>query len=298
MEYRPHISVFGEMLWDLLPAGKQPGGAPMNVAVHLHNLGVATSLISKVGQDDLGNSLLTFLQERKLPTDWIQIDPTHATGTVNVNMDDAQEVQYEIVAPVAWDFITLEDALVEKVKASHAFVYETLAAREATSRDTLISLLKVSTFNVLDVNLRPPFYNRSLLTQLFQYAHLLKINHHELAELTDWLGVFKDDQERAHALIHKYEIEGIIVTRGANGSIFIPSEGEPTEHPGYTVSVEDTIGAGDSFLAAFLSQWVQKAPVKTCLDFACALGAMVASSKGANPYISTADVQAFIADHK
>ena len=152
MSHTPHISVFGEMLWDLLPAGKQPGGAPMNVAVHLNNLGVATSLISKVGQDALGKDLLKFLQERNLPTDWIQIDSTHPTGTVNVNMDDAQEVQYDIVVPVAWDFIAHEEALVERVKASDVFVYETLAAREPTSRDTLISLLKVSKNNVLDVN--------------------------------------------------------------------------------------------------------------------------------------------------
>ncbi|MEL6132442.1 MAG: carbohydrate kinase family protein [Bacteroidota bacterium] len=130
------------------------------------------------------------------------------------------------------------------------------------------------------------------------YADLLKINHQELAKISGWMGQFESDQQRAEMLIQRFDIQGVIITRGANGALFIPAEGNPTAHRGYKITVADTIGAGDSFLAAFLSRWVQKASIAECLDFACGLGALVASHKGANPSLSVADIEAFIQAQK
>ncbi|MEO0896234.1 MAG: carbohydrate kinase [Bacteroidota bacterium] len=289
------IAVFGEMLWDLLPTGKQPGGAPMNVAIHLHNLGMGPALISRVGEDDLGRELIQFVMTRGIETHWIQRDPIQPTGTVNVNMDDAHEVSYEIVQPVAWDYIQPDQIAIEVVQKADILVYESLACRNEVSFETLKVLLSNAQVRVFDTNLRPPYYDKELLEFLLKEADLLKINHHELEEVAAWLGEYPDMLSQMKAVKEAYQIGGVLTTRGANGAIFMDSNDRLTEHNGFKVEVEDTIGAGDSFLAAFLSKWSKgKAPAE-CLEYACALGAMVAARRGANPKITDENISLFIA---
>lgn len=292
------IAVFGEMLWDLLPTGKQAGGAPMNVALHLHNLGVSTSFISRVGRDLLGNELRNFVAEKGLATDCIQEDGTYPTGVVNVNMDDKQEVVYDIVQPSAWDMIEAEPSALAAVRQADVLVFESLINRHETSRKTLEQLLELSKnkTKVFDTNLRPPFYSRELLDQLLKLTDLLKINHHELEETASWLGERGSLEAQMKAVKSHYQIRELIATRGGDGAVYLGPDMEWVEQPGFRVKVKDTIGAGDSFLAAFLAEWVDGKNPADCLRFACGLGAMVASHKGANPPIGREDVEQFIAE--
>ncbi|MCI4669018.1 MAG: carbohydrate kinase [Bacteroidia bacterium] len=291
-----NIALYGEMLWDLLPSGKQAGGAPMNVALHLNNLGVSTHFISRVGRDLLGKELLAFIEEKGLKTDWIQEDKTYPTGVVNVNMADSQEVEYDIVQPSAWDMIEADEQAISAVRKADVLVFESLINRHETSRETLQKLLKEAKVKVkvFDTNLRPPFYSQELLDQLLAQTDLLKINHHELEEVAKWLGEEGDLKSQMIKVKDHYAINEVIATRGANGAAYMGPEYRWAEHPGFKVTVADTIGAGDSFLAAYLSKWIDNKSPQECLTFACALGAMVASSKGANPRLSREDIEAFV----
>ena len=153
------IICFGETLWDMLPSGHMPGGAPMNVAIHLKYNGYAPVVISRVGTDDLGEALLDFLTSKGLTTRFIQVGKTHLTGVVKVNVDDKNEVTYKIVEPVAWDYIQYDEAAARQVAESDVLVYGSLASRSATSRDTLLQYLPMARLKVFDVNLRPPYYS-------------------------------------------------------------------------------------------------------------------------------------------
>src|SRR4051812_13334193 len=134
------VACFGEMLWDVLPTGRQPGGAPLNVAVHLHNFGLDAQIISRIGHDDLGTELLAFVASKSISTRYVQRGETHLTGVVKANVSNSLEVTYQIVQPVAWDYIQYNAGLSELVQTAEAFVFGSLAARHAPSRETLYRL--------------------------------------------------------------------------------------------------------------------------------------------------------------
>lgn len=285
------VVCFGEMLWDVLPSGKQPGGAPLNVAVHLHNFGRPVALISRVGHDDLGAELLAFAEGKGLSTRYVQQGETHLTGVVKANVSDSHEVTYKIVQPVAWDYIQYEDALDPLVEQAEAFVFGSLAARSGATRETLYRLLQRAPFKVFDVNLRAPHYSRSVVTYLLRQANLVKLNHHELAEIMGWFGASPDEETALHWLAERFGLQAVCVTKGADGAV-LWTGGQLYRSPGIAVRVQDTIGSGDAFLAALLRGWLaQQAPAEL-LAFACAAGSLVATHQGATPAISAADVRA------
>lgn len=283
------ITCFGEMLWDVLPTGKQPGGAPLNVAVHLHNLGLEAQLVSRVGHDDLGAELLAFVQDKGLTTRYIQHGETHLTGVVKANVSDSHEVTYKIVQPVAWDYIQYEDELGPLAEHAAAFVFGSLAARSPATRETLYRLLQRAPFKVFDVNLRAPHYSRSVVTYLLRQANLVKLNHHELAELMGWFGASPDEETALHWLAERFQLQAVCVTKGADGAVLWTGQ-RLYRSPGIAVQVQDTIGSGDAFLAALLKGWLAGQPPAEALAFACAAGSLVATYQGATPAISVAQV--------
>jgi fructokinase len=282
------------MLWDVLPSGKQPGGAPLNVAVHLHNFGQDVQLISRVGHDDLGAELLTFAEGKGLSTRYIQQGETHLTGVVKANVSDSHEVTYKIVQPVAWDYIQYEDALDPLVEQAEAFVFGSLAARSGATRETLYRLLQRAPFKVFDVNLRAPHYSRNVVTYLLRQANLAKLNHHELAEIMGWFGASPDEETALHWLAERFGLQAVCVTKGADGAV-LWTGGQLYRSPGIAVQVQDTIGSGDAFLAALLRGWLAGQAPAELLAFACAAGSLVATHQGATPAISTAEVRALSA---
>ena len=285
------IACFGEMLWDVLPTGKQPGGAPLNVAVHLHNFGLNAQIISRVGHDDLGTELLAFVESKGISTRYVQRGETHLTGVVKANVSDHKEVTYQIVKPVAWDYIQYNDALSELVETAEAFVFGSLAARQAPSRETLYRLLQQANFKVFDVNLRPPHYTRDVVTYLLKQADLVKLNHHELAEIMDWFGVSSDEETALRWLAERFLLQAVCVTKGADGAVLWVGQ-QLYRSPSIAVQVQDTIGSGDAFLAALLRGWLAGQQPADYLAFACAAGSLVASYQGATPAISEGQVRA------
>ena len=283
------IACFGEMLWDVLPTGRQPGGAPLNVAVHLHNFGLDARLISRVGHDDLGTELLTFVESKGISTCYVQRGETHLTGVVKANVSDSMEVTYQIVKPVAWDYIQYNPALRELAETSEAFVFGSLAARHSPSRETLYRLLQQAPFKVFDVNLRPPHYSRDVVTYLLNQADMVKLNHHELAEIMGWFGANADEKTALRWLAERFQLQAACVTKGADGAVLWVGQ-QLYRSPGIAVQVQDTIGSGDAFLAALLRGWLAGQAPTDYLAFACAAGSLVASYQGATPAISEAQV--------
>ncbi len=283
----PTITCFGEILWDVLPTSKQPGGAPMNVAADLRNFGLNAQLISRVGSDDLGRELIDFLANKGISTALIQEGQTHLTGVAKANISDSNEVTYKILQPVAWDYIMPEPGLIEVVKRSDVFVYGSLAARSPQTHETLLALLDVAPRKVFDVNLRAPHYNQPIVEELLHKADIAKLNEHELAELSGWYNPeperwTADLQTAMQQLRERYTLETLCVTLGPDGAALLDESGF-TKQAGFPVEVADTIGSGDAFLAAFLYKMLQgEAPQKT-LEFACATGSYVATKSGATP---------------
>ncbi len=279
------ITCFGEILWDVLPTSKQPGGAPMNVAADLRNFGLNAQLISRVGSDDLGRELLEFLTGKGIPKELVQVGQTHLTGVAKANVSDSNEVTYKIVQPVAWDYIQLEPNLLEVVRQSDVFVYGSLAARSLQTHDTLRALLAVAPLKVFDVNLRAPHYDQATVEELLHEADIAKLNEHELVELAGWYGEENDLHQAMLDLRERFKLEKLCVTLGGDGAVLLDETGMHSQ-VGFPVEVEDTIGSGDAFLAAFLYKTLRGEAAKKTLEFACATGAYVATQRGATPAFS------------
>lgn len=273
---------FGEILWDVLPDGAEPGGAPMNVAYHLNQLGIATGVLSKKGADAAGERLIRFLEAHRVNTALIQTDPKHPTGKVLATPGKNYEMQYDIVFPVAWDFIDVTEAAPEIVAASELFIFGSLAARNTHSRKTLFTLLSHAKTKIMDINLRPPHFTQEIIEALLNSATVLKLNENELELLGGWYGFTGNMHQQAEELGRRFSIRDIMITRGADGAAYY-TDGTFYEHPGIRVAVVDTVGSGDAFLAGFLSQLQQGSGPEAALDFACRLGSFIATQKGACP---------------
>jgi fructokinase len=287
------VVCFGEVLWDILPTGPLPGGAPMNVAYHLKKLGTNPALITKIGLDKYGEDLVNILSKSGVTTDYFYVDYEHPTGLVYANVNDHHEVIYDIVYPSAWDFIELKDEMSSLVKAAKYFVYGSLTSRSKVSRDTVNQLLEVAQTKVLDINLRPPHFHRSDVENLLSKADILKMNIAELELITGWFSNFQTIEERIKLMQDEFKIETLIVTMGGDGAL-VNHKGTIHRHEGFKVEVADTIGSGDSFLAGFLHQLLTGSSIQDALAFASGIGAFIATQKGACPDYQISQITALI----
>jgi fructokinase len=290
------VVCFGEMLWDVLLTGAKPGGAPMNVAYHLQKLGLPTAVISRVGADERGERLIDLLKKNGITTDYVQVDPIHQTGVVLAQLNERAEASYDIVRPVAWDFIEVHEDLKKLVAESRYFVFGSLAARSTTSANTMFQLLEVANTKVLDINLRAPHFTKAMVEELLQHCDALKINDQELPLIAGWYGAFKTQEEAMALLQDRFRIETIVTTCGANGALLIRN-GVLYSHPGFKINVRDTIGSGDAFLAALLYKIHNGTPAAEALEFANGLGAFIASCEGACPSYEIAAVEHQVQAH-
>ncbi len=284
------VTCFGEVLWDVFPEHKKIGGAPLNVALRMNSLGVHVSLISRVGKDENGEKLMQYLEENNLDSSTIQIDSHLETGVVHILLDEKGSATYTIKHPVAWDKIQPTDITIDLVKETDAFIFGSLACRDSISRNTLLSLLEYAKFKVFDVNLRPPHYSINLLVQLMSEADLIKLNDEELYEICNHLGKKPSSiNEMITFLAENTNTRQICVTQGKDGAtLFI--DNNFYRNKGYQIKVQDTVGAGDSFLATLISELLSNIKPQTSLNIACAVGSLVASKKGANPKIKQEEI--------
>ncbi len=279
------VLCFGEVLWDCLPTGRKPGGAPCNVAYHLHRLGCVPLLVSAVGTDAAGDELRAYLRSRSLSTELIQRHSTLPTGTVEVALGPDGQPRYDIRTGVAWDEIALNDDILRAARESDAVVFGTLATRSETNRRTLDGLLAVpEPWKMIDVNLRPPFDDHERALALARRADWIKLNESELAQLT---GLPTTEAEFAPTMDRLREITGsrrVCVTRGDRGAVLWQQSAMVANKPP-PVKVADTVGAGDAFTAALLHGvlTMETSRASEVLDRALRLGALVASLPGAQP---------------
>ena len=287
------VICFGEILWDILPSGAVPGGAPMNVTYHLHKLQKNPALITRVGDDERGKELTEIFSSAGVCIDFFQVDHQYETGKVYANVNAAHEVIYDIVKPVAWDFISWNESIQQAVSESEYFIFGSLAARNDVSKSTLFQLLESAKKKVLDINLRHPHFNQKIIEELISKADFLKVNLAELELISDAYFRYKDLKDRSKAVMNKFHLAEMVVTLGAQGAILF-SEGKEYQHPGYQVKVKDTIGSGDAFLAGFISKWLDNSSPESALRFSSGLGAFIAGKTGGCPDYQIQEVNDFI----
>ena len=290
--YTPAIC-YGEVLWDVLPEGPQPGGAPLNVAYHLNKLGVSTSIVSKIGADENGRKLTQLIDEWGIKKQFLQIDRQYPTSEVIAKMNNGNEVSYEIVFPVAWDFIAKDEAVCNGLNSSVYFIYGSLASRNEVTRKTLFDLLDSDAIKVFDINLRPPFIGQELLKALLEKADIVKFNQAEL-EMVQILfrGSLGNEASQVRFIMETFNIKEVIITKGESGASYYT--GDSACHLwGKEIKVKDTIGSGDSFLAAFIAYHYLKEKPDIILKNAIAMGAFVAMRKGGCPDYEVSEYEDF-----
>jgi len=293
LENKHPIVCYGEILWDILPNGAVPGGAPMNVAYHLHKLGPEPALITRIGLDNYGKRLIHLMEKAGISTEFFQMDFELDTGKVTASPGEGDDIHYEIVQPVAWDNIQWDEQFIPLLTGSSWFIFGSLAARSSASRNVLYRLLEMAPFKVLDINLRPPHFTRPVLEKLLTNADLLKLNLNELELLTGWFSGYRSEADRIRALQDQFSIPTIVLTKGSNGSTML-IDGAFHEHPGFIVDVADTVGSGDAFLAGLLYSFIQGVGPPEALRFASAMGALVASYSGPCPEYNRQNINAII----
>jgi len=294
---RISVVCFGEILWDILPQVKRPGGAPMNVAYHLQKLGVESKIISRVGQDELGAGLLDFLGSKGLDTQTVQLDDLHDTSAVIASINEAHEVSYEIVYPVAWDFIAWSRDYETLISDSRALVFGSLASRNEVAADTLLKMIEFANYKVFDVNLRAPHYTFEVIDRLLHHTDLLKLNAAEIEMICGWYDAnLLVEAEQVTFLFEHFTIKEILITKGASGASYYDRQ-HSYNSSSFKVVVNDTIGSGDSFLAAFLAQRLSAVQPQKALNYAVGMGAFITSQSGACPEYDLTDFEAFLAKH-
>ena len=283
-----YVVGMGEALWDVLPEGKKLGGAPANFAYHVSQFGLESRVVSAVGDDKLGKEILENFREKKL--NGIVETVPYPTGTVQVTLDDAGVPCYEIKEGVAWDNIPYTDALEGLARQTRAVCFGSLAQRSVVSRQTIGRFLDAmpdtpDTLKIFDINLRQGFYVKEILCDSMRRCNILKINDEELVTVSRMFGYPGIDlQDKCWILLGKYNLKMLILTCGVNGSyVFTPGCVSFVETP--RVQVADTVGAGDSFTAAFVSAILKGKTVSEAHRLAVDTSAFVCTQQGAMPLL-------------
>ena len=278
----------GEALWDVLPEGKKIGGAPANFAYHVSQFGLPSCVVSAVGDDSLGHEIISNFTSKGL-NHLIETVP-YPTGTVQVEIDQAGIPQYDIKENVAWDNIPYTAKLEQLAGRTKAVCFGSLAQRNVVSRNTINRFLDAmpqapDTLVVFDVNLRQGFYNKEILCHSMERCNILKINDEELVTVSRMFGYPGIDlQDKCWILLGKYNLKMLILTCGINGSyVFTP--GKVSFQPTPSVEVADTVGAGDSFTAAFIASILKGKSVEEAHANAVKTSAFVCTQKGAMPIL-------------
>lgn len=278
----------GEALWDMLPEGKKIGGAPANFAYHVKQFGLNSCVISAVGNDDLGNEIVDNFDTKQLNHNIERV--AYPTGTVQVEIDQAGVPVYDIKENVAWDNIPYTAKIENIAQRTRAVCFGSLAQRNVVSRNTINRFLDAMPDDndplvVFDVNLRQGFYNKDILCNSMKRCNILKINDEELVTVSRMFGYPGIDlQDKCWILLGKYNLKMLILTCGINGSyVFTP--GNVSFQPTPRVEVADTVGAGDSFTAAFISSILRGKPIAEAHRKAVETSAYVCTQAGAMPIL-------------
>ena len=283
---RPIIVGLGEALFDVFPDDKRLGGAPLNVAVHAHQLGNEGIVASRIGDDELGRRVIRHLRDRQMRADFLQIDKDRKTGIVKVTLDKG-EPSYEIVEGVAWDAMRFDQRFNRMAGQCDGVCFGTLGQRKFESRNTIQRFIESArkAIRLFDLNLRQDYYSRALIDRSFRLASAAKLNGDELAVVSELMDVSSETPAgTANMLRQRFELDFVAVTRGADGTIIYAREGQyEADAVAADISSGDRVGAGDSAAAALLHGRVRAWPWSRTIHLANTIGALVASSSGACP---------------
>lgn len=279
------ITGIGEALWDILPEGKKIGGAPANFAYHCSQFGYESYVASAVGNDLLGDEIINALQSSGLKQEIARVD--YPTGTVKVVLDSKGIPTYDICENVAWDNIAFTQQLKALARHTTAVCFGSLAQRSPISRKAIRQFLSAMPDNglkIFDINLRQKYYSKQIIEESLKECNILKINDEELIILNNIFG-YKDleIQENCNKIIQDFKLKEIIVTCGAKGSYVASAEGTFNFEPTPKIKVADTVGAGDSFTAAYCSATLAG---KNCIEahkLAVEVSSYVCTCNGAMP---------------
>jgi len=295
----PTVVGVGEILWDLLPSGRQLGGAPANFAYCSHLLGARGIVASRIGRDQLGEDIGESLEKAGIPKQYLQSDDSQPTGTVRVQFDSAGQPKFEIAQPVAWDCLEWTENWQGLAKSADAVCFGSLAQRSEKSRTTILNFLESAQPNAVlmfDVNLRQKFFSADIICQSLQRSNAMKLNHEEVPRVKELLAMTEhDDISFCRSLMERFDVKLICITRGAKGSLLCDRR-EVHEHAGYRVKVKNTVGAGDAFTAALVHQYLRQRSLAEMNDTANRMGAWVASHSGAMPQAPASGMDQALAD--
>lgn len=289
MRGKPTVVAIGEILWDIFPDERKIGGAPANFVYYASKLGERAVLVSRVGQDSLGVEALKACQASGLTTDFLQRDERHPTGKVRVELDQDGQPRFEIEANVAWDFLEEDESLLRLAEKAKVLYFGTLAQRSKKSRATIQKLLTISPpdcLKVLDLNLRPPYFDREVIESSLILADILKLSSDELktiASLFAWKGTESNILKK---LLKEFSLRLLALTNGSEGSCILTAK-KKSRHPGYQVMVVDTVGAGDAFTAALVHGLLANFDLNRINALANQLASFVCTRKGAWVNISS-----------
>ncbi len=284
------ILAAGEVLWDLLPKGKQLGGAPANFTYQCRSLGAEARLVTRVGDDPLGREVLERFGILGIPTDHVQIDPELPTGTVDVALADDGQPRFTIHENVAWDRIMADETALAMAARADAVCFGSLCQRSDPARTAIRSLVAATrpgAMRLFDVNLRPPFVARDVIADSLTLANALKLNDQELPELAAMFGLAGSVRESMAKLADRFGLVLVALTRGARGSLILAG-GVWSDHPGLPVAVSDTIGAGDAFTAALVVGCLAGRVLDEINRHANEVAAFVCSQPGGTPTLPDA----------
>lgn len=285
---RPKIIALGEVLWDLFPDGERFGGAPANFACHAAILGADVSMVGAVGEDRHGREATDILRGYGIDVSLLQVIPGARTGTVGVALDDAGKPTFTIHEDSAWDRVAWNNELESRVAAAGAVYFGTLGQRSEGSRSTIRRCVETARRagipRVVDINLRPPFFDRPMIRESIQLASILKLSDDELIEVCAACGLAATAQPNVllKELLDTQHLDLVVMTRGAEGAVLMTPEGN-VEQAGIPTIVRDTVGAGDAFTAAFLLGVLRGETHDKNLFQACTIAAAVCSRSGAVP---------------
>ena len=283
---RPTVVGIGELLWDLLPDGKQLGGAPANFAYHAQCLGANAVVASCVGDDDLGREILRQLDDNGLDVAHVATDARYPTGTVSVELDAEGVPDFTIHQNVAWDFIPASPELLDLASRADAVCFGSLAQRSPASRETIRRFLdatRAGCLRIFDINLRQAFFDEETIRRSLAASDVLKLNDDELPVVCGMLSIDGDEREMLARLLDEFSLRLVALTRGEKGSVLQTPDAR-SEHPGFAPDqIADTVGAGDAFGAAVALGLLRGDDLDTISRNANRLASHVCSQPGAMP---------------
>ena len=275
----------GEVLWDLLPSGRQLGGAPGNFAYHAHALGATACVITRVGTDNFGDEIRQRFEQLGIADGTLQVDEATPTGTVSVTLSENGNPNYIIHEHVAWDRLAVTPAALKAVREADAICFGSLAQRGEISRaaiQRLVSAASANSLRVFDINLRQKYFSREVIEQSLRLANVLKLNDGELPFLASMFDLSGSTQKQIETLAQKFSLQVVALTRGADGSLLFQN-GRWSDCPSMPVKIVDTIGAGDSFTAALVMGLLLKKDLDEINRLANEVASFVCSCAGATP---------------